>query len=502
MTRGSAARVAAPDWEAPPDQRRILLVEDNPGDADLARERLAEADFPAFDVCHAMTLAAAIEFLAASPADAIILDLGLPDSRGVETVSRLKIVSRDIPIIVVSGYVDENLRSLAIGEGAEDVFTKDESNSRLFWRSVLQIIEHRRVRNRQLQTLLDATPDAILVVDRRAAIRYVNRAALALFERSRDDLLGDRLDLALNIGELSEIVVAQAHGERACEMHVVPLREWHDDSTSLVVIRDITERKQAEALHVHSLELAAQNRQILEASRLKSQFLANISHELRTPMNAIIGFSNVLHDGLVASDSPRYKEFLGYIVSGGNHLLQLINNLLDLAAIEAGKIKFSPQSVDLPALMREVVTVLGALSMDKRIRIDIDPDAALADVCLDPGRLKQVLYNYLSNALKFTPEGGNIAIRSRIESPTLFRLEVADSGIGIEPADLRHLFSEFHQIESGMTKTHQGTGFGLALTKHLVEAQGGSVGVSSERGKGSVFFAVLPRVAVPGEITT
>ena len=134
--------------------------------------------------------------------------------------------------------------------------------------------------------------------------------------------------------------------------------------------------------------------------------------------------------------------------------------------------------------------------------IDIDPDAALADVCLDPGRLKQVLYNYLSNALKFTPEGGNIAIRSRIESPTLFRLEVADSGIGIEPADLRHLFSEFHQIESGMTKTHQGTGLGLALTKHLVEAQGGSVGVSSERGKGSVFFAVLPRVAVPGEITT
>jgi signal transduction histidine kinase len=499
MMSASAARVNAQEWGTPLDLRRILLVEDNPGDADLARERLAEADSPAFDVCHAMTLAAAIESLAARPSDAIILDLGLPDSRGIETVSRLKVASRDIPIIVVSGYVDDNLRALAIAEGAEDVFTKDESNSRLFWRSVLQIIEHRRVQHRQLQTLLDATPDAILVVDRLAAIRYVNRAALALFERSREELLGDRLDLAMRSGELTEIAVPRADGKCVCEMHVVPLQAWHDDSTSLVVIRDITERKQAEALRVHSVELAAQNRQIMEASRLKSRFLSNISHELRTPLNAIIGFSNVLHDGLVDSSSPKYKEFLGYIVSGGNHLLQLINNLLDLAAIEAGKIKFSPESVDLPALMHDVVAVLGALSMEKHIAVEVNADPALPRVYLDPGRLKQVMYNYLSNALKFTPEGGSVAIRSRVMSDAMFRLEVADTGMGIEQDHIAQLFSEFYQIESGTAKTHQGTGLGLALTRHLVEAQGGSVGVSSVRGEGSVFFVELPRMAAGGE---
>ncbi len=499
MANNAAARMVAPDWETPLDQRRILLVEDNPGDADLARERLAEADSPAFDVCHAMTLATAIELLGSHPVDAIILDLGLPDSRGVETVSRLKIVSRDIPIIVVSGYVDENLRTLAIDEGAEDVFTKDESNSRLFWRSVLQIIEHRRVQNRQLQTLLDATPDAILVVDRLAAIRYVNRAALALFARRREDMLGDKLDFVLKNGAPAEMVVPHESGERVCEMHVVPLQEWHDDSTSLVVLHDITERKQAEALRVHSVELAAQNRQILEASRLKSMFLANISHELRTPMNAIIGFSNVLHDGLVDSTSPKYKEFLGYIVSGANHLLQLINNLLDLAAIEAGKLRFGPESVDPSAVIHEVVAVLGTLAMEKRIRVDIDADASLKQVFLDPGRLKQVLYNYLSNALKFTEDGGSIAIRTLVINDRLFRVEVADTGVGIDQVDIAHLFSEFHQIESSMGKTQQGSGLGLALTKHLVEAQGGSVGVSSVRGEGSVFFVVLPRVAAFGE---
>jgi len=502
MMGTSAARATTQEWGASLDLRRILLVEDNPGDADLARERLAEADSPAFDVCHAMTLAAAIESLAERPSDAIILDLGLPDSRGIETVSRLKVASRDIPIIVVSGYVDENLRALAIAEGAEDVFTKDESNSRLFWRSVLQIIEHRRVQHRQLQTLLDATPDAILVVDRLATIRYVNRAALVLFERSREELLGDQLDLAMSSGELTEIVVPRADGECVCEMHVVPLQAWHDDSTSLVVIRDITERKQAEALRAHSMELAAQNRQIMEASRLKSQFLSNISHELRTPLNAIIGFSNVLHDGMVDSSSPKYKEFLGYIVSGGRHLLQLINNLLDLAAIEAGKIKFSPESVDLPALMHDVVAVLGALSMEKHIDVEVDADPALARVYLDPGRLKQVMYNYLSNALKFTPEGGSVAIRTRIMSDALFRLEVADTGPGIEQDHIAQLFSEFYQIESGTAKSNQGTGLGLALTRHLVEAQGGSVGVSSVRGEGSVFFAVLPRMATGGEVAT
>jgi signal transduction histidine kinase len=491
----ASAAIFSQDRGSQLEKRRILLVEDNQGDADLACERLAEAHSPSFDVFQAVTLAAAIDILSANSVDAIILDLGLPDSRGVETVRRLKLVSRETPIIVVSGLVDDALRTLAISEGAEEVFAKDETNSRLFWRSVLQIVEHRRVQNKQLQTLLDATPDAILVIDSSGSVRYVNRAAVDLFSRDREAFLGDKLDFALKNGELSEIIVPQHDDRRVCEMRVVQLDEWHDNLAFLAIIRDITERKQAEELRAHILELALQNRQIMEANRLKSEFLANISHELRTPLNAIIGFSDILHDGLVDAATPKQKECLGYILAGGNHLLQLINNLLDLATIEAGKIKFCPEPIELPKLIHEAVTALGVLSAEKNIGVQLELETSLVDVYLDPGRLKQVLYNFLSNALKFTPEGGSVFIRTKSEEGVAFRLEVEDTGVGIGQADIARLFSEFHQIESDMGRTQKGTGLGLALTRHLVEAQGGSVGVRSVVGKGSVFFAVLPQTA-------
>jgi signal transduction histidine kinase len=479
------------------ERRRILLVEDNPGDADLACERLAEAQSTEFDVLRAMTLREAIEQLATQSVDAIILDLGLPDSRGVDTVRRLKTVSRDTPIIVVSGYVDDHLRALALDEGAEEVFAKDETNSRLFWRSVLQIIEHRRAQNRQLQMLLDATPDAMLALDSSCAIRYFNRAAVELFARDRESLLGEQFDFALRIGQLSEIVVPRDDGGRVCEMRVVQLEQWYGDLTFLAVIRDITERTQAEQLRARSAELIMQNRQVIESSRLKSEFLASISHELRTPLNAIIGFSSILHGGLVDPTSPKHKAFLGHIVSGSHHLLQLINDLLDLAKIEAGKATFHPEFIDLSALVREVVAVLGAISAEKRIRVELDLDTSLTDIYLDPGRFKQVLYNYLSNALKFTPDDGHIVIHTRRENEVTFRLAVEDSGVGIAPTDIARLFSEFHQIKSEIAKSQQGTGLGLALTKRLVEAQGGSVGVHSVLGKGSSFFALLPRTTQP-----
>ncbi|MGC4094071.1 MAG: response regulator [Polyangiaceae bacterium] len=265
-----------------------------------------------------------------------------------------------------------------------------------------------------------------------------------------------------------------------------------NETQCVAFVLDITERKRLEELRERSTELELQNRRVQEASRLKSEFLANMSHELRTPLNSIIGFAQLLFDGEVEKDSPQYREFMGDILSSGRHLLQLINDVLDLAKVEAGKMDFRPESVDVGKLVGEVSAVLRSIAASKRIRLDASVEEALGTVTLDPARLKQVLYNFASNALKFTPEGGRVSVRVRGDGGNIVA-EVEDDGVGIAPSDQSRLFVEFQQLDAGSAKRHGGTGLGLALTKRIVEAQGGSVGVRSALGQGSLFFAALPR---------
>jgi PAS domain S-box-containing protein len=263
-------------------------------------------------------------------------------------------------------------------------------------------------------------------------------------------------------------------------------------------ITSISARKHAEELVRQSAELVEQNRLIQAASRMKSEFVANMSHELRTPLNAILGFTELMLDGKSGELSELQREFLGDILASGRHLLALINDVLDLAKVEAGRIELRPEPVDLGDLAAEVNDVLGALATQKslRVTVEVTPDAAI--IHADPGRVKQVLYNYVSNAIKFTPDGGAIAIAARAEGGDHVRLEVRDTGIGIRAEDVPKLFSEFRQLDSGPGKRYAGTGLGLALTKRLVELHGGHVGVTSAPGAGSTFFAVLPRVTAGG----
>jgi PAS domain S-box-containing protein len=272
------------------------------------------------------------------------------------------------------------------------------------------------------------------------------------------------------------------------------------------VTRDLTERRDAEDIAERarleemearrkSQELEEENRQMHEANRLKSEFLANMSHELRTPLNAIIGFTELMFNGKVGPVSDDHREYLGDILDSSRHLLQLINDVLDLAKVESGKMEFRPEPVDLAKVIAEVGDILRGLASTKRIRIETDVDPSIAAAVLDPSKLKQVLYNYLSNALKFTPEAGRVVIHVVPEGADQVRIEVVDTGIGIRREHVHRLFVEFQQLDSGMAKKYAGTGLGLALTKRIVEAQGGRVGVRSELGEGSAFWAVLPRTA-------
>jgi signal transduction histidine kinase len=246
------------------------------------------------------------------------------------------------------------------------------------------------------------------------------------------------------------------------------------------------------ALRQKNLELEAQYVQVQAASRMKSVFLANMSHELRTPLTAIIGFSELLVDGKAGDLGLEQLDLLQEVLGNARHLLGLINDVLDLAKVESGTMRFRPEPISVPEIAGEAVTGLRLIARERRVALISDIRVPPSEIHLDPQRFKQVLFNYISNALKFTPPGGTIIVRVTAETASALRLEVEDTGIGIAQNDLPRLFQDFQQIDDGLSKQTPGTSLGLALTRRLVEAQGGSVGVHSVEGKGSTFFAVIP----------
>lgn len=238
-------------------------------------------------------------------------------------------------------------------------------------------------------------------------------------------------------------------------------------------------------------ELQATNRQLEKANRLKSQFLATMSHELRTPLNSIIGFSELLEDETYGALNSRQVKYVGNIVVSSKHLLQLINDILDLAKVESGTVGIHPEILSLSAAMSVVKSVVEPLATKKDIGLTIELDEEVDTITADPARLKQILYNLLSNAIKFTPTGGKVSITAKASNGDV-EISVTDTGIGIGEKDQQRIFSEFLQVEGSYARKYEGTGLGLALTRKLVELHGGRIWVESSPGKGSCFTFSIP----------
>ncbi|MBI1960527.1 MAG: GAF domain-containing protein, partial [Candidatus Rokubacteria bacterium] len=238
-------------------------------------------------------------------------------------------------------------------------------------------------------------------------------------------------------------------------------------------------------------ELDDKTRQLEIANRHKSEFLANMSHELRTPLNAVIGFSEVLLERMFGEVNPKQEEYLNDILSSGKHLLSLINDILDLSKIEAGRMELEAQAFDLPAALDNALTLIRERAARHSIGLEVHVDPRIGEVVADERKVKQVLLNLLSNAVKFTPEGGTVTMSAALNGEAVV-VSVADTGIGIAAEDQEAIFEEFRQVGDDYARKREGTGLGLALARRLVDLHGGTLSVQSEVGKGSTFTFTIP----------
>ncbi len=498
---------------------RVLIFEDHREDVELCVQTLRSAGFEVTaDV--AVTPEQVAELLQATRYDVILSDYRMPGATGMDAFAIAKEHQAEVPFVLVTGSLGDEKAVECLKKGVSDYVLKDRIVR--LPPAVKRALEQRRLREEranaeearrravdELDQFFNLSLEMLCIAGLDGTIRRANPAWKRSLGYSMEELqarpLLDFIDADHRSDCLSTLGALQAGRDVSCFETRFRAKDgsyrWLTGNAAslpqqgifFAALHDLTERRYLEEqLRERNQELEEQNRRVEAASRMKTEFLANMSHELRSPLNGIIGFSELLYDGKLGRLDGRQKTCLGRILASGRHLLRLISDILDLAKVEAGKLEFRPELVSLPKLISEVTASFALAAAEKNIRMESSFDGALGEVLIDPSRMKQVVYNYLSNAIKFTGEGGSVTITVRPEVGGNFRLEVRDTGAGIADSEVPELFTDFHQLDSGKAKRFQGTGLGLALTKRIVEAQGGSVGVRSKRGQGSTFFAVLP----------
>ena len=443
--------------------KRVLAVDGNPVHlAELASMLREEG----YDVVAARSGEEALELLAVQSVDCILLDLLLPGLSGRETCQRIKAVPivRDIPLIVVTAVEDRAALFDALGAGADDYIQK-------------------------------STGFEVLKARVRAQLRR---------KQFEDDNRRNRMDLHKMQLEATEARAARVLADSRAEL----LSMLEEKNHALEAAN--TE------LQTRQLEITQTNRELVSASNAKTEFLATMSHELRTPLVAILGFSDILKSGKGGELAPRQREYVGYIGDSGTHLLALINDILDVSKIEAGKVELDLEPVDFDDLLTDTVAIVRDRALARGIRLDVGGTGRPEPTLVDRRRLKQIAYNLLSNAVKFTSDGGRVSLQASLvdrhqattglpgfesgvrtplpnnEWQDFVQISVDDTGIGISSEDMARLFTPFTQIKNDLTRTSEGTGLGLAIVSRLVELHGGAVAVTSTPGTGSCFSVWLP----------
>jgi sensor domain CHASE-containing protein/signal transduction histidine kinase/HAMP domain-containing protein len=352
---------------------------------------------------------------------------------------------------------------------------------------------------REKKVLLDSLNELVVFVNPDLNIIWANKAALEYMKKGLQEVVGLCLKSASVISDLSEnmqleqifVTGSKKSGEstskdgRVWFVQGLPVTEENGKIIGILeTCREITERKTAEKL--------LQEKQIAEvANRTKSEFLANMSHELRTPLNSIIGFSELLHEQAYGELSEKQLRAVGNISKSGNHLLHLINDILDLSKVEAGKLELNYKDFDLATRLKTIQNLLSPIADRKNIRIEIDMDSKLNSIRADEDRFIQIMYNLVDNAIKFSYENSIVKIGAR-KKENMVEITIKDTGIGIKAEDHIKIFKPFSQVDSFSSKRSKGTGLGLSLVKQIINLHGGYVWFRSSPEEGSTFAFTIP----------
>jgi len=455
------------------DSIDILIVEDSPTQSEKLEHLIRSKGY---NVRVAMNGEMALAALAECKPNLVLSDVLMPGMDGCELCKAIKSDERwkDIPVILVTSLTDPKDIVRGLECGADNFIRKPYADSYLLARINYVLM------NQELRAGKNMDVDIVLYLGGQK--HFINSQRQQI------------LDLLISTYEEAIIVNEQL---LARERQVLEL--------NMRLARYSTELEAANRL------LAEKNVELEQASRAKSEFLASMSHELRTPLNAILGFSEALKDGLAGDMPDGQREYVADIHYSGAHLLSLVNDILDLAKIEAGKMELEPGLTDVDALLKNTISVVRQRASTRGIRVTVEAEP-MAPILIDQRRFRQIAFNLLSNAIKFTPEGGEITVHLRRVlrppaseitqedqillglPPSRAYLEfcVIDNGIGMEESALTHLFQPFVQLDSGSTRKYDGSGLGLAIVKQLVDLHGGLLEVKTEIGCGSQFRVLLP----------
>ncbi|WP_287587140.1 ATP-binding protein [Candidatus Borrarchaeum sp.] len=502
------------------NQLRVLLIEDNPGDARLIQEELAETD----PLCHEIThffllhvdrLSQGLECLKNEKIDIVLLDLGLPDSLGLDTFTKLYAYSPQVPIIVLTGFDDENLAVKAVGEGAQDYLVKGKFDKNLLTRSICYAIE----RHRLISKLRDYAENLEKMVEERTMdLKESEERYRGLYESSIDgiataDMKGDLIDCNQAFAELlgytkEELLkltywdlapkkwhelTAKIHAEQVLTrgysdvyekeymkkdgtIFPISIRSWiikDKDGKSVgtwAIVQDITERYK-----------------IME---MKDRFISVATHELRTPLISVKGYIDFLLSKNLNVTPELLESSLQVVNRNTDRLIYLTDELLDIQRIKSGRISLNLEFQDLINIINHCIEEIQPFIDEKKQNLNLKIPERPLKIRVDRVRLSQIIMNILNNATKFTPEGGDITLAVE-ETDGVMQVQVSDNGIGIREEDLEKVFRPFSDIKK---PTYiKGTGLGLSVTKGLVEAHGGRIWAHSDgEDRGAAFTFTLP----------